>query len=128
MKPLMKPNPDTPLNIHITPHHLSLTSALSDFVCDKFARLPRFAGDALAADVVLRRHHGTAEGKRFSASARLALPGRDLHASATHEDLYSAVTGLARKLARQSRKRDTRRVNASRKRRRSPRSHRSSIP
>ena len=65
------------LPIHITPHHLHLSPALSDFVHKKLANVPHFASDVLATDIVLRRHHGTADGKRFSASARLALPGRD---------------------------------------------------
>jgi putative sigma-54 modulation protein len=98
----------TTLPIHITPHHLSLSQALRDFVCLKLAKVSQFAGDALAADIVLRRHHGTANGKRFSASARLALPGRDIHASATHADLYTAVVRLVATLARRSRKRNTR--------------------
>lgn len=100
---------DTPaLPIHITPHHLHLSPALCDFVRAKFAKVPRFAGDVLAADVVLRRHHGAAEGKRFSASARLALAGRDIHATATHADLYSAIVNLVARLARRLRKRKTR--------------------
>lgn len=101
-------NTMTTLPIHITPHHLSLSQALRDFVCLKLAKVTQFAGDALAADIVLRRHHGTANGKRFSASARLALPGRDIHASATHADLYTAVVRLVATLARRSRKRNTR--------------------
>lgn len=117
----MKPNPNIAIPIHITPHHLALSPELSEFVFSKVAKLPRFASDALSADVVLRRHHGTAHGKTFSASARLALPGRDLHATATHADLYSAVTGLTRKLARQSRKREARRARASKGRHRSSR-------
>lgn len=96
------------LPIHITPHHLSLSPALRDFVRMKLAKVPRFASDVLAADVVLRRHRGTANGKQFSASARLALPGRDIHGSATHADLYSAVVKLVATLARRSRKRKTR--------------------
>lgn len=115
----MKPNTNTAVAIHITPHHLALSPALSKFVSDKVAQLPRFASGALAADIVLRRHHGTSLGRRFSASGRLALPGRDLHASATHADLYSAVIGLTKKLARQSRKRETRRARAGRGRARS---------
>ena len=74
----------TMLPIHITPHHLRLSPALSDFVHKKLAKVPRFASDVLATDIVLRRHHGTADGKRFSASARIALAGRDIHATATH--------------------------------------------
>jgi ribosomal subunit interface protein len=98
----------TNLPIHITPHHLSLTSALREFVLKKIATLPRFAKDAIGADIVLRRHHGTSAGKLFSASARVAMPGRDIHGSAAHADLYSAVVKLVGRLARRSRKRKTR--------------------
>lgn len=106
----MKPNPNTPIPIHITPHHLSLTPALAEFVYGKITKLRRFAVNALAAEIVLRRHHGTAAGKTFSARARLALPGRDVHASATHSDLYTAIIGLAKKLARGSLKLKARRA------------------
>jgi len=94
--------------IHITPHHLTLSPALREFAEKKLAKVPRFSSDALAADMVLRRHHGTADGKRFSASARVALPGRDLHATATHADLYTAIVKLVARLGRGSRKRKTR--------------------
>ena len=77
----------TELPIHITPHHLRLSPALSEFVRGKFAKVPRFASDVLASDVVLRRHHGTSDGKLFSASARLAVAGRGIHASALHGDI-----------------------------------------
>jgi putative sigma-54 modulation protein len=98
----------TTLPVHITPHHLRLSPALSDFVRRKLVKVPRFASDVLATDIVLRRHHGTADGKLFSASARLALAGRDIHATATHADLYTAIVKLVARLARRSRKRKTR--------------------
>lgn len=98
----------TALPIHITPHHLRLSPTLRAFVHRKLAKVPRFASDVLATDIVLRRHHGTADGKLFSASARLALAGRDIHASASHADLYTAIVKLVAKLARRSRKRKTR--------------------
>lgn len=104
----MNHNTMATLPIHITPHHLSLSPTLRDFVCMKLAKIPRFASDVLAADLVLRRHHGKANGKQFSASARLALPGRDIHGSATHADLYSAIVELVATLVRRSRKRNTR--------------------
>lgn len=113
----MKPNLNTSIAmpIHITPHHLTLSPSLSRFVCGNIAKLPRFAGDAVAADIVLRRHHGTAKGKSFSASARLALPGHDVHATVTHLNLYTAITKLTKKLARRSLKRKTRRARASKR-------------
>lgn len=96
------------LPIHISPHHLNLSPSLRAFVSKKLDGLSHVAIDALSANVVLRRHHGTSERKQFSASARLALPGGDLHASSTQADLYSAVVKLVARLARLSRKRKTR--------------------
>jgi ribosomal subunit interface protein len=79
---------------------------LCRFARKKITALRRFAKDALAADVVVRRHAGAKE--RFSASARLAMPGRDIHARAVASDLYAAIGKLVCKLARLSRKRKTR--------------------
>ena len=96
----------TNLPIHITTHHLSTSNALHRFAREKISSVCRFANDALAADVVLRRHAGAKE--RFSASARLALPGRDIHGRAVASNLYVAIGKLVGKLARLSRKRKTR--------------------
>ena len=96
----------TDLPIHITTHHLSLTEPLRRFARQKIAPVIRFANDALGAEVVLRRHNGAVP--RFSASARLSLPGRDIHGRAVHHDLYVAIGQLFEKLARRCRKRKTR--------------------
>lgn len=96
------------LPIHITPHHLQLSPALQSFVREKLADVPRLAPDALSAEVVLRRHHGTSGGQQYSASARVALPGRDIHGKARHADIYTAIVKLSSRLARRSRKRKTR--------------------
>ena len=96
----------TNLPIHITTHHLSMSNALGRFARDKISSVCRFANDALAADVVLRRHAGATE--RFSASARLALSKRDIHGRAVASNPYAAIRKLVRKLARLSRKRKTR--------------------
>jgi ribosomal subunit interface protein len=98
----------TNLPIHITTHHLTLTRALRGFAHEKIAPVIRFATDALGAEIVLRRHNGAVP--RFSASARLALPGRDVHGRAVHPDLYVAIRQLFLKLARRCRKRKTRRI------------------
>lgn len=119
----------TPLPIHITPHHLRLSPALHDFACAKLAKVPRFARDVQAADLVLRRHHGTSDGRRFSASARLAVAGRDIHATAEHANLYAAIVKLVALLARRSRKRKTRLARPLSRRRPGARTHsRRAIP
>lgn len=105
-------NNNAPLAIHITPHHLSLSPAIERYVETKLARVPRIASDALASDVVLRLHPGNAAGERFSASIRLALPGHDLHASASDGNLYTAIDATVDRLARLCRKRKTRRLRA----------------
>jgi ribosomal subunit interface protein len=96
----------TDLPIHISTHHLQLSDALRNFVRKKIAPVNRFASDALAAEIVLRRHGGAK--RRFSASVRIALPGRDVYGRTVHVDLYVAICRLMRRLARLLRKRKTR--------------------
>ena len=99
--------------IHITAHDLDLSSALREFIHMKISGLSRFAGDVLAAEVVLRGKSGAAH--LFSISARLALPGKDVQGNAVHANLYTAIDQLAARLARLSRKRKTRRANVFRR-------------
>jgi len=96
----------TTLPIHITTHHLSLSDSLHLFARKRIASVTRFANDALGAEIVLRRHGGATT--RFSASARIALPGRDIHGRAVHSNLYVAIGKLVAKLGRLARKRKTR--------------------
>lgn len=102
----MKTNISIP--VRIMPHHLTLSPALIAKVQNEIGSLARLAGDAARADVVLRLHHGKSDGRLFSASALLSLPGGDIHASATRANLYKAISALERLLARQLRKRKTR--------------------
>ena len=94
------------LPVHIMPHGIELSLALRKFIEKKISGLSRFAGDILSAEIVLREKSG-ANGL-FSVSARLALPGRDLHGNAVHENFYAAINQLVARLARLSRKRKTR--------------------
>lgn len=93
--------------IHITAHNLSLSLPLCEFVRKKIGAVARFANDVLAVEIVLRRNpsHGS---ERFSVSARIALPGHDIHSHAAAPDIYVAVGLAAAKLARRLRKRKTR--------------------
>lgn len=95
-----------PVSIHITSHGIELSFALRKFIEKKMARLSRFAGDILSAEVVLREKAGATG--LFSVSARLALPGRDVQGNAVHMNFYAAINQLVARLARLSRKRKTR--------------------
>ena len=96
----------TNLPIHVTTHHFQLSDPLRHFVAKKLAPVKRFAHDALGADIVLRRHNGSQ--RRFSASGRISLPGRDVHGRAVDVDIYVAIGQLVTKLGRRLRKRKTR--------------------
>jgi putative sigma-54 modulation protein len=98
------------LPIHITAHHLTLDEGLRQFVRRKIGPLNRFANDAISAEVVLRQDAPTSP--RFSATARIALPGRDIHGHASGSIVYVAIGKLASKIARLSRKRKTRLAKA----------------
>ena len=104
-------DPTAEMPIHIMPHHLELTPALITRVKEKVGPLIRIGGDAVRADVVLRLHHDKVKGRKYTASARLKLPGRDVHASATEANLYKAISSLESRLARRLRKRKTRMEN-----------------
>ena len=94
------------LPIHITAHDIEISLGLRKLIEEKISRVSRFAADILSAEVVLREKSG-ANGL-FSVSARLALPGRDVHANAVHVNFYAAINQLVARLARLSRKRKTR--------------------
>lgn len=98
------------LKIHISPHDLDLSPALLEFIHKKISGVSRFAGDIIAAEVVLRGPAGASS--LYSVSARLALPGQDVKGAASHPNLYGAINRLVSRLARLSRKRKTRLVNA----------------
>lgn len=97
--------------IRITPHHLTLSPALFAKVQNEISSLARFGEDIVKTDIVLRLHRGRSNGRLFSASARLSLPGGDIHASAKHSNLYTAISELEKRLARRLRKRKTRLEN-----------------
>jgi putative sigma-54 modulation protein len=98
------------MQIHVTPHHLTLTPSLRQFAADKIAALGDRIAEVFAAHIVLLHEHGHAPGGRFSARVRLAVRGNDVHAHGTDGDLYAAIDQVVDKLARRLRKRKTRRL------------------
>src|SRR5436190_22516176 len=95
-----------PVNLTAHPLRRSLTSR--EFADHNLANSPRFPDEALRMDLVVRRHGGTYGDVRFSASARLPLPDRDVHATAVHADLHTAIVKLVERLVRRSRRREIR--------------------
>ncbi len=96
------------MKIHLIPRQFQLTNAIENFTAEKLAALEEIACDVQSADVVLAHDVGVNRARRFTASVRLALPGKDVHASDTGPDLYVAIGSVQRKLARRLRKRKAR--------------------
>jgi putative sigma-54 modulation protein len=84
------------MQLDISGHHVEVTSALRDYVNNKFDRLSRHFEQINSGHVVL-----TIEKTRQIADATLHVSGADLAAKAESEDMYAAIDALVDKLDRQ---------------------------
>jgi len=94
------------MHIHLSPRHLTLTAAIHAHVAEKITHLETLTDRILAAHVVLL--HDETKTKKHTVKVHLAVPGPDLHAEDTENDLYIAIDRVTDKLAQQLRKRKTR--------------------
>lgn len=95
------------MQIHITPRHLRLTAALHQAVAAQISTVEDLGVEILGAHVVLLQNDTAKPSSRFLVKAHLAVPGPDIFAEQTNEDIYVALEQVAGKLARQLRKRKT---------------------
>ena len=84
------------MQINVTGHHVDITSALRQYVHEKFGRLERHFTHVIEAHVIL-----TVEKLRHKAEASMLVSGNRLFADAVEEDMYAAIDGLVDKLDRQ---------------------------
>lgn len=99
------------MQIHLSPRHLRLTAAIHAHCADKIGHLEELAGEILAAHIVLIHDDAAKPAHRHSVKVHLAVPGPDIHAEESAEELYAAIDLVVDKLARQLRKRKTRRTD-----------------
>jgi len=102
------------MKTHLHLHQIKLTDAIREFAISKISRLESLADDIQSAEITLTHGQGINPEKEFSVTVRLALPGKDVHATETQVDLYAAIDAVRDKLARQLRKRKTRRIDTRR--------------
>ncbi len=98
------------MQIHLSPRHLVLTGAIHSYVAEKVEHLEGITEQIIAAHVVLM--HDETKVKKYVVKVHLAVPGPDIHAQDAENDLYAAIDKVCDKLARQIRKRKTKRVDA----------------
>lgn len=84
------------MQLNITGQHVEITSALRDFVNNKFAKLEQYSDRITQVHIVLK-----VERVQQIAEATLHVSGGELHATSEADDMYAAIDGLIDKLARQ---------------------------
>jgi putative sigma-54 modulation protein len=84
------------MNLHLTGHHVEITSAIRDYVVSKLARIERHFDHVIDVNVVM-----TVEKLDQKIEASVHLSGKDIHVQAHEEDMYAAIDGLIDKLDRQ---------------------------
>lgn len=84
------------MNLQLTGHHLEVTTALRDYLHSKLARVSSHFDHVIDVKVTL-----SVEKLQQKVEATVHVPGNDLHAECTDENMYSAIDMLADKLDRQ---------------------------
>ncbi len=99
------------MQIHLSPRHLRLTSAIHQHVAEKISHLEALADEIVAAHVVLIFDKVAKPADRYTVKVHIAVPGPDIYADESAQELYAALDLVMDKLARQLRKRKTRRTD-----------------
>ena len=84
------------MNLQLTGHHLDVTLALREYVEKKLGRISNHFDHVIDVKVTLR-----VEKLAQKVEATIHVPGNDLHAESSDENMYSAIDILTDKLDRQ---------------------------
>jgi len=84
------------MQINLTGRHVEVTTALRDYVNNKFAKLERHFDHINNVHVIL-----DVEKLVQKAEATLHLNGKEIFAVSEHQDMYASIDGLIDKLDRQ---------------------------
>ncbi len=85
------------MNINIDGHHIVVTEPLKDYVNKRFERIENQIDHLTSAHVVL-----SIEKLQQKAEIQIHLRGKEIHASATDEDMYAAIDAMMDKAHRQA--------------------------
>ena len=84
------------MNLQLTGHHLEITPALRDYIATKLSKISNHFDHVIDIKVTL-----SVEKLSQKVEATVHVPGNDLHAECSNENMYSAIDLLADKLDRQ---------------------------
>lgn len=94
------------MQLTIRGHHLTITPAIEETIKNQFEKITRHLDQVCSVQVFLEKDHQltTLSHKgddNHTAEVILRLPGKELFAQATSDDMYKAINLLTEKLRRQ---------------------------
>lgn len=94
------------MHITIRGHHLPITPAIEDKIKVQFEKLTKHIDQVCSMQVKLQKDHRLTSRSHkgqdnHNAEVILRLPGKELFAQASADDMYQAITLLSEKLRRQ---------------------------
>jgi putative sigma-54 modulation protein len=84
------------MQLTISGHHLEITTAIREYITQKFSKLERHFEQITSTSVIL-----TVDKLTHNAEATIHVSGGELFANSQHEDMYAAIDALTDKLDRQ---------------------------
>ena len=83
------------MNLHITGHHVQITSSIREYVSGKMERLTKHFDHVIDVNVIM-----SVEKLRQKVEATVHVRGKDIFCESTNEDMYAAIDTLIDKLDR----------------------------
>jgi putative sigma-54 modulation protein len=97
---------DRTMQITIRGHHLTITPAIEDNIRTKFSQMTKHLDQVSSMQVKLSKDHQVDKRSKKGSSNHIAeaivrVPGAELFAQATADDMYSSIKKMTEKLKRQ---------------------------
>ena len=94
------------MQITIRGHHLTITPAIEDNIRSKFSQMTKHLDQVSSMQVKLSKDHQVDKRSKKGSSNHIAeaiirVPGAELFAQATADDMYSSIKKMTEKLKRQ---------------------------
>ena len=93
------------MQLQVSGRHLEITSAIREYVADKFTKLERHSSKISSVNAIL-----SIDKLRHQAEATVRFDGGEIFANADSEDMYAAIDQLTDKLDRQIIKQKEKRI------------------
>jgi len=93
------------MKLILSTHNLTLTKAIEDHVMSRIDKLEHQDRFAMDVRVTLEHDNSKPSDTQFKCSMRLGMPGPDIFAEDSENDLYAAIDLVTKKIQQQIRKR-----------------------